>query len=572
MRARRARVSDAASIHALITHYSEQGLLLERSEEEIRRNIGHFLVQTNGRHVVGCLSLEKYSAELAEIRSVAVDPEARGCGIGAKLIAFALEEAADRDRACFRRHARAAVLRAPGICRLAKKVADGKNRARLLHLCETPVLQTRCGDRDRAARAHPVANPRRVHEAYFRRMKSRPLPADVPRGFTFAATACGLKRKGLDLALLTSETPATAAAVFTTNRVQAAPVRLSQKHLQKSRHKIRGVIVNSGNANCCTGSQGIAASSKTAAEISRSLGCKPREILICSTGVIGVPLRVEKIIRAIPHIAQARSSTAGAFEQFTRAIMTTDTRPKWAAAKCRVGGKQVRILGCAKGSGMIEPNMATMLGFLATDAALSPALLSKALRAVVAQTFNAITVDGDTSTNDTVTLFANGESGARKIKSENGDYQKFCAALEIVCRSLALAIVADGEGAQRVIGIQVLGAASHRSADKIARTIANSPLVKTAFAGADPNWGRILAAAGRSGISFEPSRVDIQLAGIRVCRRGRERPFNERVAHRRMLAKYVSVIVNLRSGCGTARVWTCDFTAEYVRINASYRS
>jgi glutamate N-acetyltransferase/amino-acid N-acetyltransferase len=221
---------------------------------------------------------------------------------------------------------------------------------------------------------------------------------------------------------------------------------------------------------------------------------------------------------------------------------------------------------------MIEPNMATMLGFLATDAAISPVLLSKGLRTVVSRTFNAITVDGDTSTNDAVTLLANGESGARKISSENGDYRNFCAALEVVCKSLALAIVADGEGAERVIEIEVRGATSDRAADKIARTIANSPLVKTAFAGADPNWGRILAAAGRSGVSFEPNSVDIHVAGICVCRRGREHAFDERVAHRKMLAKYVPVVLNLRVGRGTARVWTCDFTAEYVRINASYRT
>jgi glutamate N-acetyltransferase / amino-acid N-acetyltransferase len=403
-------------------------------------------------------------------------------------------------------------------------------------------------------------------------MKSRPSRADIPHGFTFAATACGLKKDSLDLALLTSDAAATAAAVFTTNRVQAAPVRLSREHLQKSQRKIRGVIVNSGNANCCTGSQGLAASRKTAAAISRSLGCRPREILVCSTGVIGVPLRVERILHAIPQLAQSRTSDVAAFKQFTRAIMTTDTRPKWAAAKCSIGEKQVRILGCTKGSGMIEPNMATMLGFLATDAGISPALLSKALKTVVARTFNAITVDGDTSTNDTVTLLANGASGARKIASKNGGFRKFCAALENVCRSLALAIVADGEGAQRVIEIEVRGAASDYGANKIARTIANSPLVKTAFAGADPNWGRILAAAGRSGVSFEPNRVDIHLAGIQVCRRGREHAFDERAAHRRMLAKYVPVIVNLRAGRGTARIWTCDFTTEYVRINASYRT
>jgi glutamate N-acetyltransferase/amino-acid N-acetyltransferase len=403
-------------------------------------------------------------------------------------------------------------------------------------------------------------------------MKLRPSRADIPHGFTFSATACGLKKARLDLALLTSDTVATAAAVFTTNRVQAAPVRLSREHLQRSGHKIRGVIVNSGNANCCTGPQGIAASRKTAVELARSLRCRPDEILVCSTGVIGLPLRVEKILRAIPQLAQSRSSGAAAFEQFTHAIMTTDTRPKWAAAKCRIGGEKVRILGCAKGSGMIEPNMATMLGFLATDAAISPTLLSKGLRTVVSSTFNAITVDGDTSTNDTVTLLANGESGARKISSENGDYGHFCAALEVVCRSLALAIVADGEGAERVIEIEVRGATSDRAADKIARTIANSPLVKTAFAGADPNWGRILASAGRSGVSFEPNSVDIHVAGICVCRRGREHAFDERVAHRKMLAKYVPVIVDLHAGRGAARVWTCDFTAEYVRINASYRT
>ena len=403
-------------------------------------------------------------------------------------------------------------------------------------------------------------------------MKSHPSRADIPRGFAFAATACGLKKAGLDLALLTSNTAAAAAAVFTTNRVQAAPVRLSREFLKKSSHKIRGVIVNSGNANCCTGPQGIAASRETAAKVSRTLGCRPEEMLVCSTGVIGVPLRVEKILNAIPQLARNLEPHAATFERFTRAIMTTDTRPKWAAAKCSIRGKQVRILGCAKGSGMIEPNMATMLGFLATDAAISPALLSKALRTVVARTFNAITVDGDTSTNDTVTLLANGASDARKITGETGHYRKFCAALERVCRSLALAIVADGEGAQRVIEIEVRGAASDYAADKIARTIANSPLVKTAFAGADPNWGRILAAAGRSGISFEPGRVDIHLAGIRVCRRGREHVFDERVAHRKMLAKYVRVIVNLHAGNRSARVWTCDFTGEYVRINASYRT
>ncbi len=395
----------------------------------------------------------------------------------------------------------------------------------------------------------------------------------IPRGFSFSSAACGLKKSGLDLGLLVSEIPAVAAAMFTTNRVQAAPVRLSQVHLRRSRGKMRAVVVNSGNANCCTGSGGYAASEATSRKVSQELAAlDPSQILVCSTGVIGLPLRVENILKAMPDLVRARSGKAEAFAQFTRAIMTTDTRPKWAAANCRIGRKMVRILGCCKGAGMIQPNMATMLAFLATDAAISPAFLSRALRAAVAGTFNAITVDGDTSTNDTVAILANGESGARKIASENADFKTFCAALENLCRTLALKIVEDGEGAQRVIEIEVRGASSDRAATQIARTIANSPLVKTALAGADPNWGRILAAAGRAGIPFDFELVDIKLAGILVCRRGGEHPFSERVAHKKMLAKYVPIVVEMHSGKGTARIWTCDFTREYVDINASYRT
>jgi glutamate N-acetyltransferase/amino-acid N-acetyltransferase len=404
-------------------------------------------------------------------------------------------------------------------------------------------------------------------------MTARPSASDLPCGFSFSAAACGLKKSGLDLALLASDVPAAAAAMFTQNRVQAAPVFASRVHLQQARHKMRGIIVNSGNANCCTGSEGMAAAASTALKVARELDrLHPSQILVCSTGVIGVPLRVEKILRAVPQLVRARRADARAFARFTRAIMTTDTRPKWAAAKCRIGGKQVRILGCCKGAGMIHPNMATMLAFLSTDAAISPALLTRALRRAVTPTFNAITVDGDTSTNDTVAILANGQSGARKIAGEGPAFAQFTAALEKVCRRLALAIVADGEGAQRVIEIEVRGAPSPRAADQVARTIANSPLVKTALAGADPNWGRILAAAGRAGVPFDFERVNIRLAGISVCRRGREHPFNERVAHKKMLAKFVPIVVDLRSGHSSARIWTCDFTGDYVSINASYRT
>jgi glutamate N-acetyltransferase/amino-acid N-acetyltransferase len=398
--------------------------------------------------------------------------------------------------------------------------------------------------------------------------------SDIPGGFTFAATHCGLKRSRLDLGILVSDTPATTAAMFTQNQIVAAPVIASREHLRKSRGQMRGLIVNSGNANCCTKEDGYPASIATASKFASELGdIDPSQILVCSTGVIGAPLRVEKILAAVPHVVLARSAEAGAFEEFARSIMTTDTRPKWATAKCRVGGKQVRLLGCAKGSGMIEPNMATMLAFIATDAAVAPALLDRALRASVERTFNSITVDGDTSTNDTVAVLANGHSGAREIKGASGaDYKSFRAALEKVCKSLALAIIEDGEGAQRTIEIEVRGATSERNARRIAKTIANSPLVKTAFAGADPNWGRILAAAGRSGVKFDPRRTNISIAGAAVCRGGAEHPFDERDVHQKMLAKHVPVRVDLRSGKASARVWTCDFTIEYVHINSSYRT
>ena len=343
--------------------------------------------------------------------------------------------------------------------------------------------------------------------------------------------------------------------------------------MRKSRQKIRGIIVNSGNANCCTGPEGSGASVATATRLAQELGrVDPSQILVCSTGLIGAPLQVDKILVAVPELVRSRKAETGSFEQFARSIMTTDTVPKWTAAKLRVAGKQVRIVGCAKGSGMIHPNMATMFAFLATDATIPSPSLSRALRSAVGSTFNSITVDGDTSTNDTVALLANGQSGARALSPAGRDYDAFCAALESVCKSLALAIVADGEGAQRVIEIEVLGAPSDQAADQIARSIANSPLVKTAFAGADPNWGRILAAAGRSGVKFDYERADIWLAGVEVCRGGREHPFDEIAAHEKMLEKYVPVVVDLHAGAGHARVWTCDFTKEYIHINASYRT
>jgi glutamate N-acetyltransferase/amino-acid N-acetyltransferase len=397
--------------------------------------------------------------------------------------------------------------------------------------------------------------------------------ASLPRGFRFAATACGLKKTGaLDLAIFSSDVPASAAAVFTQNLVVAAPVTLSKKHLQLSNGRMRAVVVNAGNANCATGAQGDAASLRTVEETARRLRVAPQEVFVCSTGVIGVQLPVEKILRALPSLARNCRSSARSFAELSLAICTTDTRPKTAAASFKMACKRIHLVACAKGAGMIHPNMATMLAFVATDAAISPALLQKTLNEVTKRTFNAISVDGDTSTNDTLLVLANGEAGAPLIKKGSKAHRAFTAALEEVCQSLALQIVADGEGAQRVIEIEVRHAKSEAAARRIAETIATSPLVKTAFAGGDPNWGRILAAAGRSGARFDPALVDITMAGIPVLRRGQPLDFNERAASNKLLSEHVPLMVDLHAGDAHARYWTCDFTAEYVRINASYRT
>ena len=413
-----------------------------------------------------------------------------------------------------------------------------------------------------------------------RSLFSDPQPisvAQVPRGFRFASAPCGLKAsRRPDLALITSEADAVAAGVFTTNRVQAAPVILSRENLACSAGKARAIICNSGNANCATGGAGIAASRATTAALAREMGCRPEQVLVCSTGIIGVQLDSNRILGALPGLVKDQLGSPGAFESVARAIMTTDTRPKWAAADYEIGGQQVRVLGCTKGAGMIHPNMATMLAFVVSDATISASAAQRALAEVAARTFNAISVDGDTSTNDTLILLANGASGCRAVRPGGRDYGLFVEALERVCKALALAIVADGEGATRVAEIEVRGAASDALATQVARTIATSPLVKTALAGADPNWGRILAAAGRTSWpkrdSFDFSKTEIRLGGIVVCRRGSAHPFDESAARQAMLEQYVPIVLDLKKGPGRARVWTCDFTNEYVRINTAYRT
>jgi glutamate N-acetyltransferase/amino-acid N-acetyltransferase len=404
-------------------------------------------------------------------------------------------------------------------------------------------------------------------------MTQSPPESALPKGFRFAATACGLKKTGaLDLALISSDVPASAAVVFTQNLVVAAPVILSKKNLRESKGRMRAVVVNAGNANCATGGQGEIVAQRTNQEAARRMLLAPAELFVCSTGVIGVQLPVEKILRALPSLARNRRASARSFAEFSLAICTTDTRPKTASATFKRSGKRIHLVGCAKGAGMIHPNMATTLAFVVTDATISPSLLQRTLRDVVSRTFNSISVDGDTSTNDTLLVLANGAAGAQAIANGSKAHRQFSAALEDVCGSLARQIVADGEGAQRVIEIEVRGAKTESGARKIAETIATSPLVKTAFAGADPNWGRVFAAAGRAGVKFDPSLVEITMAGIKVLRKGQPLDFNERAASNRLLAEHVPIVVDLHAGKSRARYWTCDFTAEYVRVNASYRT
>jgi len=404
-------------------------------------------------------------------------------------------------------------------------------------------------------------------------MKQAPSESALPLGFRFSATACGLKKTGaLDLALLSSDFPASAAAVFTQNLVVAPPVVVSKANLRSSKGRMRAAIINAGNANCATGAAGHAASMKTVEETARRLNCRPNEVFVCSTGVIGVPLPIEKILRALPGVASNRRPSARSFAELSLAICTTDTRPKTESTWFKMARKRIHFVGCAKGAGMIHPNMATTLAFVATDANIAPALLQKTLRDVTSRTFNSISIDGDTSTNDTLLVLANAAAGAPPIRANTSAHRAFSKALEEICHSLALQIVADGEGAQRVIEIDVRGAKTESAARKIAQTIATSPLVKTAFAGSDPNWGRIFAAAGRAGVKFDPDRVDIHMAGIPVLRAGQPLDFNERAASNRLLEPNVLLVVDLHAGRASARYWTCDFTAEYVRINASYRT
>ncbi len=390
----------------------------------------------------------------------------------------------------------------------------------------------------------------------------------APRGFRAAGVSAGIKASGgLDLMLLVSDPAATVAAVFTTNKAVAAPVVVSRDHLARSGGVARAIVVNSGCANACTGEEGLQVARDTAAAAARLIGCRDEDVLVASTGVIGVGLPFDKIRSGLPAAHRALAADQGPLA--ARAIMTTDPFPKEAAVTIALNGHSVAIGGMAKGSGMIEPMMATMLGFVTTDAAVPAPLLTRALREAVDLTFNAITVDGECSTNDCVMLLANGASG---VAVDDASYAAFAAGLTAVCRELALGIVRGGEGATKLVAVTVTGAASSDEARKAAKAIANSPLVKTAVHGGDPNWGRLIAVAGRAGVAFELERAAVAIGPTVLFERGR--PHDERAAEAAAYLKgaELALSVDLGAGSASSTVWTCDLSAEYVRINADYRT
>ena len=388
-------------------------------------------------------------------------------------------------------------------------------------------------------------------------------------GFRAAGVACGIKKTGApDLALIVADGPATAAAVFTTNKAQAAPVVVSREHLANSGGLARAIVVNSGCANACTGPEGMAVARSTADFVASMTGCRADQVLVASTGVIGVQLDLDKLRKGAIAAANILSRSGGGDAAI--AIMTTDRAPKSAAVAVTTAAGTYRVGGMAKGAGMIEPHMATMLGFITTDAAVPAPLLQRALRDAVDVTFNAITIDGDTSTNDTVFLLASGASG---VEVADAGYPGFVAALRTVCGALARAIVRGGEGVTKLVSITAAGASTTADATRAAKTIANSLLVKTAIHGGDPNWGRLLAAAGRAGVAFDAEHASVRIGPVELFKDGV--PFDDRApeAAACLAGSDIEITVDLGAGGAcSATVWTCDLSAEYVAINADYRT
>jgi len=391
----------------------------------------------------------------------------------------------------------------------------------------------------------------------------------APKGFVASGVHCGLKADGKrDIALVTAAEPVPCAAVFTTNQVAAAPVVVSRRHVADG--VARAVVINAGNANACTGPQGEHASRATCVAVAEALTCDAEDVIVCSTGVIGVPLPVERVIEGVSLAAAELDNRSG--DDAAEAIMTTDTFAKQTAVTLEVGGVRYTVGGMCKGSGMIAPNMATMLAVVTTDAPLSSAACDAALRSSVATTFNRVTVDSDTSTNDTLVLLASGAAGGETIEPEAAEYAQVAEAIRVVCAELARMLARDGEGATKLVTVRVTGARSDSDAEAAAFSVANSPLVKTALFGNDANWGRVAMAVGKSSAQIDAALLGITFAGIQVCRDGGAVPFDEDAVFAALDAPEVEIVVDLGLGAGEATVLTCDLSYEYVRINGEYRS
>jgi glutamate N-acetyltransferase/amino-acid N-acetyltransferase len=405
---------------------------------------------------------------------------------------------------------------------------------------------------------------------------SDPSQDVIPRGFRFAAGKAGLKASGRpDFALIVADAPASAAAAFTSNRVIAAPLIIDKQHLSATGGHVRVVAINAGNANCAAGQAGLEAARATCAAAAKTFNCRAEEVFPSSTGVIGVPLPAEKLAAVLPDLAASLGADASHFHDAARAILTTDTVEKVAFARLEIAGpdgalREIRIAAFGKGSGMIHPQLvphATMLVYILTDAAIAPADLNAYLRPAVEVSFNRISVDGDTSTNDTVLLLASGASGV----AIGANDPAFASALTEVCASLARQVVADGEGLSHVVELRISGAASDADALRVAKAIAHSPLVKTAWAGCDPNWGRLAAAIGYSGAQIDPNQFDIDFGELPICRDGGRAPgFDEAAAHAYISQREFSISIQLHQGSGSCVFWTTDLTHEYIHINADY--
>ncbi|RNA69904.1 bifunctional glutamate N-acetyltransferase/amino-acid acetyltransferase ArgJ [Alteribacter keqinensis] len=390
----------------------------------------------------------------------------------------------------------------------------------------------------------------------------------TPAGYRAGGVHCGIRRKKLDLGWLISDTPATAAAVYTTNQFQAPPLKVTKESIFTA-HKIQGVLVNSGVANACTGEKGLQDAYEMRSQFAQTAGIAPEHAAVASTGVIGVPLPVEKISQGLTAFYDEENEGTNRFE---KAILTTDTCEKTASVELVIDGKTVTIGGAAKGSGMIDPNMATMLAFLTTDAEVAWESLQNALKEAIDRTFNMITVDGDSSTNDMVLLMANGHAGNHTLHEGHPQWAEFCEALQTLCESLAKSIAKDGEGATKLIEVSVTGAESDAGAKRIGKAIISSNLVKTAVFGSDPNWGRIVCAIGYSNEPVIPEKVDVFLGPVPVVAQGLPLPFDEGAAKEYLNNDTISIHAHLGQGEGEAKAWGCDLTYDYVKINASYRT